>query len=195
MSWCFNGIFFYFMFFFFSFGNFNEEPLRCFRVSDYRHFPHERAALMKYGREDLQVLLNHLEVIFKQEDHHAIHEQYLEFKAKMRAYKQSPDPPVEILGTLLVNTPPSLSQLCKLLEIMFVISPSTAECERGFSSMNLIKTSLRNSLNQKSLQMLMNISANGPELEDFNPDTAINCWLSAGAGGRHIHGHIFKSIS
>ena len=31
---------------------------------------------------------------------------------------------------------------------MFTISPSTAECERGFSQANCIKTSLRTSLSQ-----------------------------------------------
>ena len=86
----------------------------------------------------------------------------------------------------------SLGLVLKLVEIMLVISPSTAECEHGFSKMNRIKDTLRNCLNQESLRMLMNLAITGPELDEFNPDSSIGHLLNSGPGGRHIHGHAVK---
>lgn len=59
--------------------------------------------------------------------------------------------------------------------------------------MNLIKTSVRNGLNQESLCMLMNLATTGPELDEFNPDSSKSHWLNSGPGGRHIHGHAAKT--
>lgn len=45
------------------------------------------------------------------------------------------------------------------------------EAERDFSKMKLIKNRLRNRLN-KNLNNLMNVSLNGPKLQDFDFETA-----------------------
>ncbi|KAH3889521.1 hypothetical protein DPMN_013578 [Dreissena polymorpha] len=60
---------------------------------------------------------------------------------------------------------------------MLTISPSTAECERCFSKMNLIKTDKRTSLQDDSLASLVRI--NGPKLKEFNPGPAIRKWLDS----------------
>jgi len=53
----------------------------------------------------------------------------------------------------------------------------TAECERGFSAMNLIVTELRTLLSMKNLNALMFIKINGPPVSKFNPEKYINKWL------------------
>ena len=58
-----------------------------------------------------------------------------------------------------------------------------------FSSMNRIKTALRNRLSNDSLQALMKINCDGPSDNDFDPEEAINNWVTSGPGGRHIAGH------
>ena len=55
--------------------------------------------------------------------------------------------------------------------------------------MNRIKTALRNRLSNDSLQALMKINCDGPSDNDFDPEEAINKWLTSGPGGRHIAGH------
>ena len=72
---------------------------------------------------------------------------------------------------------------------MLTLSPSTAECERQFSSMNRIKTSLHNRLSDDSLQALMKINYDGPSDDDFDPGEAINKWFTSGPGGRNTAGH------
>ena len=59
---------------------------------------------------------------------------------------------------------PNLSKLCA---IAIVISMSTADCERGFSTLGRIKTELRNRLSPKILNALMTISVEGPDKEQF----------------------------
>jgi len=50
---------------------------------------------------------------------------------------------------------------------------SNATVERGFSKMNLIKTDLRNCISDFHLDCLMMISLNGPEIEHYFAEKAI----------------------
>ena len=59
---------------------------------------------------------------------------------------------------------------------------STAECERGFSQMNLICTPTRSKVSVKHMSSLMLISIAGPPLEEWCPMTYVKTWL---AKGRH----------
>ena len=72
------------------------------------------------------------------------------------------------------------SQLAKLAAIGVLIPVSTAECERAFSTMNRIKTDLRNHLKTSSLDCLMRISIEGPPIAQFNFERAADIW-----GGMH----------
>ncbi len=55
--------------------------------------------------------------------------------------------------------------LLQLVYIMLVVQPSTADVERGFSAMNLIKTDGRNLLSLETLDLLLCISLNGPDID------------------------------
>jgi hypothetical protein len=54
---------------------------------------------------------------------------------------------------------------------------STSDCERGFSTMNLVMTTLRNSLSVCHLSSLMFISIVGPPLHLWNPEDYIKVWI------------------
>ena len=69
------------------------------------------------------------------------------------------------------------SQLAKLAAIGVLIPVSTAECERAFSTMNRIKTDLRNHLKTSSLDCLMRISIEGPPIAQFNFERAVDIWV------------------
>jgi len=75
-------------------------------------------------------------------------------------------------------------ELCRLAEIVLVIPVVTVECERGFSSMNRIKTKARNRLT-KLLSKLMRISMqtrerNFPTMQQDWLKLAMQVWMSAG---------------
>ena len=53
---------------------------------------------------------------------------------------------------------------------------STADCERAFSAMKRVKTPLRNRLKTSTLDCLLRISIEGPNLNDFDFDLAVKKW-------------------
>ncbi|CAI6372584.1 unnamed protein product [Macrosiphum euphorbiae] len=54
---------------------------------------------------------------------------------------------------------------------------STAECERGFSLMNIICSDLRSKLTIKNIGNLMFININGTPLSIWNPTKYVGSWL------------------
>ena len=69
-------------------------------------------------------------------------------------------------------------QLACLASLCLTIPLSTADCERAFSSMKRVKTPLRNRLKISTLDSLLRISIEGPDLEDFNFDQVLSTWTS-----------------
>ena len=66
-----------------------------------------------------------------------------------------------------------IKHIMMLILIMLTISPTTAECERGFSSVNNIKTTARTSMKQEALSSLVRIQVDGPDLKEYNPTESI----------------------
>jgi hypothetical protein len=69
------------------------------------------------------------------------------------------------------------STLFRLKNVLNLIPISSAECERGFSQMNLICTKIRNRLNIEHISSLLFIKLNGPSLSKFNPLPFVKLWL------------------
>ena len=65
-----------------------------------------------------------------------------------------------------------------LVELLFAIPISIAKVERLFSLMNYVKTETRATLSESTLNNLVTIRAEGPELQDYDPTPAIESWLS-----------------
>jgi hypothetical protein len=64
----------------------------------------------------------------------------------------------------------------KLFELAMVLPVTTADCERGFSVMNSVKTDLRASLKNPQLCRLMQIIINGPPVQDLDAHAAALRW-------------------
>eukprot|EP00734_Pompholyxophrys_sp_LG126_P000418 Pompholyxophrys_sp_v1_NODE_168_length_1391_cov_1.406577.p1 type:complete len:173 gc:universal NODE_168_length_1391_cov_1.406577:659-141(-) len=54
---------------------------------------------------------------------------------------------------------------CLVLNVYVACTVSTADCERGFSAMKRVKVPSRNRLSQSTLEQLLYINVNGPELD------------------------------
>lgn len=76
------------------------------------------------------------------------------------------------------NSPPDAIK--QLNDTVATIPVTSADAERGFSTMNVICTSLRSNLKTPRLAGLMFISLLGPKLPDFNPRPYVLKWLSSG---------------
>ena len=97
---------------------------------------------------------------------------------------------VEVMQTLasddtLSSLDPSFS---KLSSVALILPVSTADCERGFSTLKRIKTVPRNRLKTQTLDMLIRISSEGPEITKFNFDNAATVWGSKTNRKIHIQG-------
>ena len=143
----------------FRFKNFNEIPLKSFRALDYRWVPSERVQLARYGKEDINTLIDHMPTIFSPETDENILTEYNQVKVHMRKLQYSQETLPEVYTRLLRA---SNSRHIEILnKLMLVVSPSTAECEREFSCMKLIKTHTRNTMTQGTLQLLMTVKQLG----------------------------------
>jgi len=63
-----------------------------------------------------------------------------------------------------------------LLETYLTVPLSTVECERVFSKMNLTKNDHRSALNTQTLDALLEIGLNGPNIGEFNFSQCIFDW-------------------
>lgn len=63
-------------------------------------------------------------------------------------------------------------------ELIFSLPFTNSRVERAFSTMKIVKTNRRTSLLSSTLDDLMEISAEGPELENFSADHAVQLWWS-----------------
>ncbi|XP_078590444.1 zinc finger protein 862-like [Branchiostoma floridae x Branchiostoma japonicum] len=70
----------------------------------------------------------------------------------------------------------TMPNLAKLAAAMAVLPVSTADCERGFSTMKRIKTQARNQLKESTLDNLLMISIEGPPADDYNFGAACDRW-------------------
>lgn len=67
---------------------------------------------------------------------------------------------------------------------MLVLPVSSAVCERGFSAQKRIKSDVRSCLKPDTVEDLIRISIEGPELEEFDATESVNEWLSKGQRAR-----------
>ena len=69
-------------------------------------------------------------------------------------------------------------KLVELIKATKTIAVSTAECERGFSQMNILASSVRSSLTIKKLSTLMFINCKcvGPPPQEFSPSLCVKTW-------------------
>ena len=67
------------------------------------------------------------------------------------------------------------------------MSPSSAEAERGFSTMKHLKRQARSCLSQGSLNDLLITKLHAPKIGQFDPSDAIYIWNSEGNRTRRVN--------
>ena len=70
--------------------------------------------------------------------------------------------------------------MLSLVDLILSIPASSAEVERGFSQLKLIKSANRSKMSQKSLNDNLAIKLSLGSDEEFDPDPAIEHWLGCG---------------
>ena len=78
----------------------------------------------------------------------------------------------------------SFPNCLELFDLLLSLPASSAECERGFSQMKIIKNEYRNRLGSSSMSDLMLIKLHSPDIADFEPCQAIHYWNSSSVKAR-----------
>ena len=70
--------------------------------------------------------------------------------------------------------PPSIANLKTVINTLPV---SSSDCKRGFSSMNVIASDIRNKLSVTQISELLLLSLVGPPVSAFSPEKYVKVWL------------------
>ena len=65
------------------------------------------------------------------------------------------------------------------------LSPSNADCKRGFSAMNNIITEIRNVITTNNAEKHLFVSTVGLPCEKWNPEIYVRTWLGKGRRAAH----------
>ena len=166
------------------FESISTQPLSCFKVSDHRFWPITQKDLIQYGDDDVKTLIQHFAPLLSDHQKQCILGEWLQLKLLLtfqRAVR-----PLDLSTSLLISRPDSIKNVLVLVEIMTVLSPCTASCERSFSVMNKIKTNLRTTMQQGNLQDLMTVSSSTEDIKSFDPKPAISNWFLSSKKKRHF---------
>lgn len=166
------------------FSNLSDAPIVYFRVFDFRLWPSSLDALSVYGNEAIVSLTEYYNSLLSDEEIENIPCEWQQLKVRLSMQKSGH--PLSVLTQILQSNEKTFIHIATLIELLFAISPSTAECERSFSSMNLIKTPSRSSMSQANLLNQMRVVMSGPSLDEFDPTDSVGYWLGSGKGSRHI---------
>ena len=106
-----------------------------------------------YGDELIKKLMTIYSPLLSEEEKESACEEWIDLKMYIGRYINRPmvDAYESIMGNQDID---HLRHILPLVSIMLTISPTTAECERGFSQMNKVKTQLRISLKQETISSL-----------------------------------------
>ena len=148
-----------------------QSPLSDFAVLDYRQWPHDKTKLALYGKEKLESLVKHFTPVLTEEEVNFIPREFADFKVCVS--KQKATKPNVVFRDMLLMPPESCKHFMSLVQIMLTISMSTAVVERGFSHMNIVKSSTRTLLGNGTMNNLLEIKLNEPSTKDLYPASAI----------------------
>ena len=166
------------------FGNLQEQPLSYFRVFNPREMPQERSRLASHGNNEVKSLVQHFAIYLTEEEKTSIIAQWPALHTRLA--RQKAMSPNDAFSNLLASRPDDVKDSLILLDLMLTLSPSTAKCERGFSTMNHLKSNLRTALSQNTLSDLMRMRSSDCTVKDYNVKPAISNWFSGAKTKRHI---------
>jgi len=144
-------------------------PLQTFALKKIRKFEANSEPLASFGNQNINILSRRFGL-----DEKKVLESWKQLKSLAVAY---PDKNELEFYDLVLNLEEILP-LKSLVEIYLSRTFSSNECERTFSRYNLIKTEVRSSLSTETMEQLLLIGLNGPQIDKFTFYEAIETWKS-----------------
>ena len=172
------------------FSDFQKPPLVWMMIFDFKVWPKSfSGANSSYGFTEIESLAEFYRQhrFFTDNEAENMPEEWTTLRTRINSIRTQDV--IDVYRDLLKEMDADIKNILVLVELMATISPSTAACERGFSTMKREKTNLRTSLADERLEDIVRICVNGGPLEDFDPSYALDHWLNS-AKNRHLKGHM-----
>lgn len=134
--------------------------------------------LLDFGDTEVETLVNHFRPVLETSGIHAenVMDQWTVLKSLMYQEPQFLSHPHLSWATVNRTHQHSCPDLLAVIDLVLSLPASTADCERGFSTMNMVKSDWRSSLLSDTLSDLLIIHLCSPEIKDFDPSTAVMLW-------------------
>ena len=146
--------------------------IHSFQVFDPTLLPISTDDMQKYGESYINELSHHYGI-----DDCSAEQEWVNFRLVMNNTCSSHNmDATDVLRMLALNE--TYQILSKFAQIALALPVSNADSERGFSCMNRVKTQLRNRLSVSSLDTLLRISIEGPDISHFDFSSAVTKWSS-----------------
>ena len=167
------------------FSSLREEPYSYFAVLDPREMPQDQADLSTYGNKEVRFLVDYFHHFFSDDEKQRIIEQWPILRQRLARQKMHKT--LDVFSNILMSPPDDVKDCLVLIDLLVTLSPSTAKCERGFSTMNQLKNSMPTLMNQDTLTALMRVRSSNLNVANFCATSAIQRWMSGAKTKRHMH--------
>lgn len=132
--------------------------------------------ILDFGDTELETLVDHFKPVLEASGIHVerIPDQWKALKVLIYQEPQS----LEKISWFHVNRShqDSCPDLLALVDLVLSLPASTAECERGFSTMKQVKTDCRSNLKSDTLSDLLMVQLSSPEIREYDPSKAVMLW-------------------
>ena len=161
-----------------------QAAVSAFSIFHHDKWPANRSSLeLLHGNKELKVLTEWFgdKLLQAECDVEKLPGEWRDFK-KCVSNNFSEKSYLDLYQMLLTKKPyrDSFKNILHLVQILFSLPISSANCERAFSAQKRIKSSTRSSMSTSRLSDLIVISTEGPELEQFDPASAMKKWNASG---------------
>ncbi|XP_078146195.1 zinc finger protein 862-like [Centroberyx gerrardi] len=158
------------------------KAVRCFTVFNHDSWPDDKLGVLDHGVE-VKFLLEHFSTVLGRNgcNKEQSKEEFQEMKMTINTSLK--DKSYLGLWEVMMTKEPYCSDYANILhlvKIMLVLPISAAVCERVFSTQNRIKSDVRASLHTDTVEDLIRISVEGPELMDYDARQDVKLWFSQG---------------
>ncbi|CAM9855818.1 unnamed protein product, partial [Heterosigma akashiwo] len=162
---------------------YSKAPLVYFKVFDFKKWP-AAGPPSTYGDQSIQSILDHFKRVLPVglraaalTEWPALKRRVLEKRHTEVGGKIQLDSYLSVYIQLINESPHDVQNILGLVELLLVLSPATAGCERSFSNLKLIQNKTRTKLLQEVLNNLMIVTEQGATVEQFDPDPVIDLWV------------------
>ncbi|XP_014662095.1 PREDICTED: zinc finger protein 862-like [Priapulus caudatus] len=155
----------------------SQSVVSATKIADIQMWPHDWESLKDHGDEDLRIILEHFKTVLGTASVDLV-ESELEWIILKKEIHDTDFQSGKVPDWFSVNIryKGQLTNILAVMDLILTMSPSSAEAERGFSQLKLVKTNIRSKLGQTSLNHCLAIKMLSPDIKDFNPTKAIHHW-------------------